>query len=132
MIVGLPWKREFDLRAALEGLTQTFGSLGGRSPARPDGRRRVNLDPGLLSLNALVLASTKPAPHRIYLDREIHTQLELIYQRGRFEPLPWTYPDYSGEEFLAWLTGVRKSLKADLKRAGSFSSGQPLSLRESL
>jgi len=84
--------------------------------ARPDGRRRVNLDPGLLSLNSLVLASTKPSPHRIYLGQGIHAEVELIFRRGRFEPLPWTYPDYTGEGFWAWLKEVREAYKEGLKR----------------
>jgi len=35
------------------------------------GRRRVNLDPGYLSLDHLVLATGKPCAHRIYLSQGI-------------------------------------------------------------
>lgn len=58
------------------------------------GRRRVNLDPGFLGLAQLVLASGKPAGHRVYLDRGIYGEVELVFSDGTFHPLPWTYPDY--------------------------------------
>lgn len=59
------------------------------------GRRRVNVDPGLLSLSSLVLASTKDHAHRIYLRDGIYAEVTLVYREGRFRQLPWTYPDYA-------------------------------------
>lgn len=65
--------------------------------SRPGEPRAVNIDPGLLNESQLVLASTKPAGHRIYLGQGVHGELALIYRgEGGFEPLPWTYPDYGG------------------------------------
>lgn len=61
---------------------------------REDGHRRVNVDPGYLSLSQLVLASTKPFAHRIYQHDGIWHEVTLIFQNGSFQPLPWTYPDY--------------------------------------
>ncbi len=58
------------------------------------GCRTVNIDPGLLTLHSLVLATTKAHAHRIYLRDGIYAELTLRYQHGRFEPLDWTYPDY--------------------------------------
>lgn len=57
-------------------------------------RRRVNIDPGLLSPDRLVLATGKSAAHRIYLRAGIYADLTLIFQKGAYQPLPWTYPDY--------------------------------------
>ena len=71
------------------------------------GRRRVNLDPGILSAGNVVLASAKPRPRRIYLRDGIYAELELTYQSGRFQVLPWTYPDFRREEVLAFLEEVR-------------------------
>lgn len=58
------------------------------------GCRTVNIDPGLLTLHSLVLATTKAHAHRIYLHDGIYAELTLRYQHGCFEPLDWTYPDY--------------------------------------
>ena len=61
---------------------------------RPSGTRKVNLDPGYITLHNLVLASTKNYSHRIYLGNNIYAELTLIYQNHSFHPLDWTYPDY--------------------------------------
>ena len=81
-----------------------------------DGSRRVNLDPGLLDLNRLLLATTKHAGHRIPLRRGIYAEITLHYRRGRFEPLPWTYPDYRSTEYQEILLQLRKILHRQLKR----------------
>lgn len=62
--------------------------------ANKDGRRNVNIDPGYVSLSKLVLASTKNYAHRIYLGDGIFAEITLIYRKGMFRPLEWTYPDY--------------------------------------
>jgi len=82
-----------------------------------DGRRRVNIDPGYLLLERLVLASGKNFSHRIYLDNGIYADLTLIYQHGGFQKLPWTYPDYADQPMLAFLQQVRRKYALDLKQA---------------
>jgi len=79
------------------------------------GRRPVNLDPGYLTLEQLVLASTKPQAHRLYLERGIWADVHLVYHTGAFHPLQWTYPDYGEEEQRAWLAQARQSLKLKLR-----------------
>jgi hypothetical protein len=81
------------------------------SCARADGRRTINLDPGYLTLGSLILATTKPAPHRIYLRDNIYADLTLIYERGSFKPLSWTYPDYRTEAAIRFFNQVRESLR---------------------
>ena len=83
-----------------------------------DGRRRVNIDPGYLLLERLVLASGKNFSHRIYLDDGIYADLTLVYQHGEFQKLPWTYPDYADQPMLAFLLQVRRKYAADLKQSG--------------
>jgi hypothetical protein len=84
--------------------------------------RRVNLDPGYLTPASLVLASTKGAPHRIYLGLDIYGETTLVYDRGEYRPLPWTYPDYRQEEVLQVFTAARRHLlekgKERARRAG--------------
>ncbi|HDL89896.1 MAG TPA: DUF4416 family protein [Thermodesulforhabdus norvegica] len=74
------------------------------------GNRRVNLDPGLLSEERLVLATGKNYTHRIYIGKGIYAELTLIYSRGAYRPLPWTYPDYRKRELLHLLGVVRQEL----------------------
>ena len=80
------------------------------------GRRRVNIDPGYLLYERFVLASGKNFSHRIYIGSGIYADLTLIYQRGGFEKLPWTYPDYADQPMLEFLTRIRRKYAVDLKR----------------
>jgi len=82
-----------------------------------DGRRRVNLDPGALSSGRFALASTKDAPHRIYLGEGIFAELTLVYQSGGFQALPWTYPDYAASGVRALLEDERRTYLSELKEA---------------
>ena len=58
-------------------------------------KRLVNIDPGYLLHERFVLATGKNYSHRIYIGKGIYADLTLIYCHGRFESLPWTYPDYA-------------------------------------
>jgi hypothetical protein len=74
------------------------------------GERRINLDPGLLSAERLVLATGKNFTHRIYLRDGIYADLTLIYQKGTYQKLPWTYPDYLDPMLLHFLCVLRQKL----------------------
>jgi hypothetical protein len=81
------------------------------------GGRRVNLDPGLLSLANLILATTKNRAHRIPLADGIYAELTLLYTNKQFQSFPWTYADYKSEEvkllFASWREQYRKQLKQE-------------------
>jgi hypothetical protein len=81
-----------------------------------NGRRRVNIDPGYLLYERFVLASGKNFSHRIYIGRKIYADLTLIYQRGAFETLPWTYPDYADRPIISFLEKVRARYAIDMAR----------------
>ena len=83
--------------------------------ARLDGSRQVNLDPGLLCLERLVLASGKNVGHRIYLGRGIWGELTLMYRNRAWQSLPWTYPDYAGTILQDYLDDLRRKYKKKLK-----------------
>lgn len=72
-----------------------------------EGKRLVNIDPGYLLTERFVLATGKNYTHRIYLRAGIYADLTLIYNKGRFRPLDWTYPDYAGEAIGRFLETVR-------------------------
>ena len=80
-----------------------------------NGRRRVNIDPGYLLYERFVLASGKNFSHRIYIGSGIYADLTLIYQRGGFKKLPWTYPDYADQPMLEFLARIRRKYAVDLK-----------------
>jgi hypothetical protein len=77
-------------------------------------RRRVNVDPGYVSLGKTVLASTKNHAHRLYLGQGIYGEVTLTYQRGRFRPWPWTYPDYASDRYCTLFEEIRRHYKMQL------------------
>jgi hypothetical protein len=79
------------------------------------GKRRVNIDPGYLLHERFVLATGKNFTHRIYLGQGIYADLTLIYTKGDFRTLPWTYPDYASDKMIGFLREVRKKYTIDLK-----------------
>ncbi|MGD2030055.1 MAG: DUF4416 family protein [Desulfobacterales bacterium] len=82
-------------------------------------KRRVNLDPGYLLRERFVLATGKNYSHRIYIGQGIYADLTLIYTKGRFIKLPWTYPDYAQQNMLNYLERVRNKYVIDLKQTVS-------------
>jgi hypothetical protein len=79
-----------------------------------EGKRKTNIDPGLLSLGRFILASSKDGSHRIPLADGIFAEVTLVYERGSFRPLEWTYPDYRSPEYLTILANIRELYKAQL------------------
>jgi len=80
-----------------------------------EGRRRVNIDPGLLAPENFVLATGKGREHRIYLGSGIWADLTLVYHDGGFRPLAWTYPDYASDEIRSMLASLRGRLMERLR-----------------
>ena len=79
------------------------------------GKRTLNLDPGYLDLHKVVLLSGKEGPQKIYLGGGIWSDLNLIRKAGRFEALPWTFPDLRESRYHPFFERVRENLKLDLK-----------------
>ena len=72
--------------------------------------RPINIDPGLLNDCRVILATTKDYAHRIYRDRGIWEEVTLIFRGGRFEALPWTYPDFRQPAYHEYFTTLRDDL----------------------
>lgn len=81
-----------------------------------DSRRAVNLDPGLLSLQRLVLASTKDNGRRIPLSDGIYAEITLIYVEGDYVPLDWTYPDFRSRRYRDIMKQIRQTYRTQLKQ----------------
>ena len=79
------------------------------------GKRTLNLDPGYLDLHKVVLLSGKEGPQKIYFGDGIWADLNLIRKAGRFEALPWTFPDLRESRYHSFFERVRENLKLDLK-----------------
>jgi len=71
-------------------------------------RRKINIDPGYLTLSKLILATTKDFSHRIYLGSGIYAEVTLRYLKNKgFQPWEWTYPDYRSKEYLEIFNQLR-------------------------
>lgn len=81
-----------------------------------EGKRRINLDPGYLTLSKIVLASTKDYAHRIYLGEGIFGEITLIYKGGTYEPHMFSYRDYQDESYIKIFMNVRSLYKKMLNR----------------
>ncbi|MEW6721467.1 MAG: DUF4416 family protein [Thermodesulfobacteriota bacterium] len=71
-------------------------------------RRTVNLDPGLITPENFILATGKNFTHRVYLRDGVFADLTLVFRKGEYRPLPWTYPDYASDEIRRLLRELRR------------------------
>lgn len=78
-------------------------------------KRYVNLDPGLISLENMQLATGKMYAHRIYLGRGVYSDLHYIFKSGQFHPTEWCYPDYANEDYLTHFAKERLFLHKLIK-----------------
>ncbi|MBW1804141.1 MAG: DUF4416 family protein [Deltaproteobacteria bacterium] len=79
------------------------------------GKRRVNIDPGYISMERLVLATGKNYTHRIYLAGGIYADLTLVFHKGSFKPLEWTYKDYATPEVIGFFNALRDRYKNQIR-----------------
>jgi hypothetical protein len=82
---------------------------------RFNNKRRINIDPGYISLERLVLATGKNYIHRIYLAKGIYADLTLVFHAGTFNPLAWTYPDYRDEKVIGCFNLIRNNYLQHLR-----------------
>jgi len=105
----------------LLGVKLWANSVEGKS-LNKQGGRKVNIDPGYLAASKFILATGKDYSHRIYLGEGIFGDLTLIFQKGAFSPLPWTYPDYASQPLIGLLNLLRKRYLWQLKKEGAEGS----------
>ncbi len=92
-----------------------FGINDGCFDASAERRRKVNLDPGYITLSKFILASTKDGPARIYLKEGIYAEITLRFVNGTYRPLEWTYRNYQTELYISFLNKVRELYKNKIK-----------------
>ncbi|MBL7005734.1 MAG: DUF4416 family protein [Spirochaetia bacterium] len=78
-------------------------------------KRRVNLDPGILSETRFILATTKDRGHRVPLKNGMYAEVTLIYMQKEFQPLPWTYADFCDLKYRTLLKEIRKFYLQQIK-----------------
>jgi hypothetical protein len=75
-----------------------------------EGNRTVNLDIGYLDHNKIVLASTKGAGQKIYLDSGIYADFVARYTHGSYKPFEWSFPDFKDGRYDREFAALRKLL----------------------
>jgi len=89
-------------------------------------RRTVNIDPGYVALERMVLATGKNYTHRIYLTKGIYADLTLVFRRGTFTPLEWTYKDYADPRVVEYFNLVRETYKQQLKSVAALDHARKM------
>jgi hypothetical protein len=89
------------------------GTSGG---LKPEGlKRKVNLDPGYMDYDKFVLASAKYNGQKVYLDSGIWADLTLHYEKGSFDPYPWSFPDFKSRVYDGAFLEMRRLYKVQRK-----------------
>ncbi|MBA7573096.1 hypothetical protein ES708_14891 [subsurface metagenome] len=78
-------------------------------------KRKINIDPGYITLNKYILASTKNGPSRIYLNQGIYAEITLRFINKSFVPGEYTYPNYKTSKYINFLNSVRQKYKFQLR-----------------
>lgn len=73
-------------------------------------KRTINIDPGYMTKDAIVLASAKEMPHRVYLKKGIFADVVLTFYDGNFEHNIRTFPDYRQDIVKEFLKKIRKTI----------------------
>ena len=77
--------------------------------------RKINIDPGYMTLSNVFLASCKDFYHRAYIGNGVFIENEYHYTNGKFEFWEWTYPDYQQTEYVNYFMNIRNIYKQQLK-----------------
>jgi len=78
------------------------------------GRREVNIDPGYLDANKVVLISGKHGGHKIPLAEGVWADMLLWYNKG-WVALPWAFPDFRDGKLFPLFARMRRRFKEQLR-----------------
>ena len=80
------------------------------------GNRTINIDPGYIAQEHLILATGKGFSHRPYLGKGVYADLTLIYKANEYRKLEWTYPDYGNNEMRTLFKALRAEYVKQLEK----------------
>lgn len=80
-----------------------------------DGKRKINLDPGTMSIGNIVLATTKNRAHRIAIGNNLYAEVTLMYHHKGYESFSWTYADYKSRGVQDILLEMRRMYLSKFK-----------------
>ena len=78
------------------------------------GKRTINIDPGFVALEQVVMSTSKPYSHRILLKEGIYADLVYLFQNKNYQVLAWTYPDYQEIAKINYFLNIRQNLQRNL------------------
>jgi hypothetical protein len=85
-----------------------------------DGGRTVNLDPGYMDFNKVVLVSAKFHAQKIYLRKGVYADPTIYYDKG-WKVHDWAFPDFRSGLYDDFFTGVRNAYKRKVRDLGGGS-----------
>jgi hypothetical protein len=94
------------LKVECQQLEAELAATSDLSVARP-----INIDPGMIDLGKVMLASTKNHAHRIYVGAGIFVEVTLYLCEGEWAGWPWTYPDYRRREVHTFFHQAREEYR---------------------
>jgi hypothetical protein len=105
----LPADRIVEIKLAVEEIQTEFAEVR-------EGRKKriVNIDPGYLNGWQVILSTVKNHSHRLYLGQGVYCEMTLIYRKGAFQPLPWTFPDYTSPLAIEYFSKLRMEYRRQL------------------
>jgi len=71
-------------------------------------KRTVNIDPGYMTKDALVLATLKEKGHKIYLGKGVFADLQALFGKDEMRVFDYTFADI--KDNAGFFLGVRKAL----------------------
>ena len=78
-------------------------------------KRTINIDPGYLDLDKLILASAKYGRQKIYIGNGIYADPVLEYYKKNFNFFNWSFPDFKSYKYYNYFLEVRMKYKKQLK-----------------
>ena len=74
-------------------------------------KRRINIDPGIMTPAKLILSTFKDFSHMIFLGDGVYAEVTLLFSGGDFKSLQWSFADYRDIENQKFFHLMRNSLK---------------------
>lgn len=89
---------------------------------RENGKRKINLDPGYIDYYKVVLASGKYGGHKIAITKGCWADFVLMYSKGKWEALPWCFPDLATGTYDKDFIEIRRLFKMARQKIGGPAS----------